>query len=142
MNYKKGIVAPIVMAIIGGIAIGTITTLILSVVFLKIHLVGIVDYRYEYDNSQLYLLTLLSKTYNDKPIYTQIANNLQTGSPSLTFVKSELEKIVGDRCYKLFTSAKTIAQSACTPSKYTVQTKIVLPYNPDRLVETLTLVID
>ncbi|MFQ6055347.1 MAG: hypothetical protein ACE5J3_05120 [Methanosarcinales archaeon] len=138
----KGIAPVIAIAIIGGIAIGTIVTLILSVVFLRIHLIEVVDYRYEYDNSQLYLLTLLSKTYDGKPIYTQIADHLQTGEPDISFVKSELKRIVGDKCYKLFTPTEIIAQSDCTPSKYTVQTKIVLPYNPNRLVETLTLVVD
>jgi len=138
----KGI-AVIAIAIIGIIAVvGTIFTLILPALILRAHLIQIVNYRYEYDNSQLYLLVLLSKTYNDKSVYTQIADNLQTGQPSISFVKGELERIVGDRCYKLSTSTKVIAQSDCAPSRYTVQTKIALPYNPNRLVDTLTLVID
>lgn len=138
----KGI-APIAIALIGVIVIvGTVFMLILPAFMLRMHLVQIVNYRYEYDNSQLYLLVLLSKTYNDKPIYTQIAENLQTGEPNIGFVKSELERIVGDRCFKLSSSTKTIAQSDCVPSKYTVQTKIVLPYDPNHLVDTLTLVVD
>jgi hypothetical protein len=138
----RGIISAMGIAIIGGIAIGTTIILLLSSFFLRIHLIGTIEYRYEYDNSQLYLLTLLSKTHKNKKIRTQIADNLQIGNPDISFVKNELERIVRDRCYNLTTSIKTIAKSDCTPSKYTVKTKIVLPYNPNRLVDTLTLVID
>ncbi|MDI6798885.1 MAG: hypothetical protein QMD12_02730 [Candidatus Aenigmarchaeota archaeon] len=135
---RKGILT---IAIGGAIVIvGTIVMLVLPFFVLKIHLIQNIKYRYEYDNSQLYLLTLLSKTHDGKLIYTQIANNLQTGEPDISFVKDELEKIVGNRCYNLSTTKKIIAQSACKPSKYTVKTKLVLPY--PSLVDTLTLVID
>jgi len=139
----KGVAPLIGIPLVGVIVlVGTVLMLILPAIFLRMHLIQVVGYVYEYDNSQLYLLVLLSKTYNDKPIYTQIADNLQTGNPDITFVRGELERIVGDRCFNLTTSTRIIAQSDCTPSKYTVNAEIVLPYKPDSLVETLTLVVD
>lgn len=139
----KAIAPLIAIPLIGVVVtVGIILMLILPALFLRLHLIQVVAYIYEYDNSQLYLLVLLSKTHNGKPIYIQIADNLQTGSPDISFVKSELERIVGDRCFKLSTPTKIIAQSDCAPSKYTVKTEIVLPYKPNSLVETLTLVID
>lgn len=132
--------AGLVMAIF---SVTAIVMMLLPLGLLKIHMVETVGRVYEYDNTQSYLLILLSKTHDGNLIYTQMSENLQIGSPDISFVKTELDTLTGSKCFKLTSSATTIAvQTGCIPTKYSVQTKIVLPYNPDRLTETLKLVVD
>lgn len=131
------------LAIIGLIVIvGIILMIILPAMFLRLHLIQTVNYVYEYDNSQLYLLTLLTITYDGNSVYTQIANNLQVGKPDVSFVKDELDKITDNRCYDLSSSTKVIAKSECVPSENTVEVPIVLPYKSNHLTDKLELVID
>lgn len=139
----KGI-APLAIAMIGAIVIVTaVLMILLPIGFLRLHVIQTVERVYEYDNAQSYLLTLLSKTHDGKPVYTQISNNLQIGSPDISFVKNELDTVTSSKCYKLSSSSATIAiQEGCTPTKYSAEAKIVLPYNPDKLTEKLNLVVD
>ena len=144
----KGILTAMTAALVGAVVIiGTVIIMLLPLLFLKMHVIGIVHRVYEYDNTQSYLLTLLSKTHGDKTVYSQIAENLQTGSPSTDFVKDELDTLIGDRCYRLSYSSEdgyeTIVEKGdCVPIKYSFETKIALPYSPGKLTKTLKLVID
>ena len=144
----KGILTVMSITLVGAIVvIGTVIMMLLPLIFLKMHVIGVVHRVYEYDNTQSYLLTLLSKTHGSKAVYFQIAENLQTGSPSTNFVKDELNTLIGDRSFKLSYLTTdddyiTIAEQGGIPIKYSVETKIVLPYKPDELTKTLKLVID
>lgn len=140
----KGFAAILTIAVIGVIvSITAVVMILMPLAVLRMHMIETVTRVYEYDNTQSSLLTLLSKTHDGELVYPQISDNLQTGMPSVNFLKDELDTITGDKCYKLLSSVGTIViKEGCTPRKYSAQTKIVLPYNPDRLTETLKLVVD
>jgi hypothetical protein len=125
----------------------TVVMILLPSLILKTHIIQTVEYVYNYDNTQLYLLTFLSTTYNNIPVYKQISENLQMNSPDISFVKNELDTIITDaECFNLTSTTKTLAETvgckATKPMKYTAQTKIVLPYKPGKLTDTLKLVIE
>ena len=139
----KGFAMLTVVLIMAIFSITAIVMMLLPLGLLKIHMVETVARVYEYDNAQSYLLTLLSKTHGGDLVYSQMSKNLQTGSPDINFVKDELDTLTNNKCFKLSSSATTIAVHAgCSPTKYSTQAKIVLPYNPDKLTETLNLVVD
>ncbi|HKZ45430.1 MAG TPA: hypothetical protein VJ343_01875 [archaeon] len=127
--------------------IGIVAMFLLPIGILKMHTIVTVERAYNYDNAQSYLLTLLSKTHGGDFVYNDISYSLQAKDPLvISYVKAELDKITDNKCYKLSSAinyTNNIAmKQGCTPVKYSAQAKIVLPYNPDRLTDTLTLVIE
>ncbi|NCN38983.1 MAG: hypothetical protein COY38_03190 [Candidatus Aenigmarchaeota archaeon CG_4_10_14_0_8_um_filter_37_24] len=104
----------------------------------------VIQYEENYENTQMILISLLTSTYDGKTVQELIGDNLAFGQPDdLTFLKDKLDKLVEGRCYKLSTPSKVLAKSSgCTPKEYTSSVNITLPYNPDKLVENLVLVIN
>jgi hypothetical protein len=137
----KGIIE---WAIVGTmISFSMILVVIIPLIVLKIHLVEEVSYEFKYDNAQLALLTLLSSTYNNKPISDIIAENLTLGNyPNIEkILSSKLNRI--SSCYKLSTETIDIIKSAnCEASKFRAEANVALPYSKEKLAEKIILVID
>ncbi len=90
-----------------------------------------------YNKVQLILLNLLSATQDNKKVYESIAENIavKTRPPSLEFLNADLEKLAG-KCYRLNTTTKILIQEGKNCKlNYFINTTIVLPYNPDKLIE-------
>lgn len=122
----------------------SIIAIIMPIFLLKIHIDQFITYVYEYDITQHYLLTLLSLTHDGKDIYPQLSEAIQLNK-ELTFVGGLTKKLIfHTKCYNLTTSEKILAgpEEDCKPSKYKVETRLVLPYNPDHLTEQLRLVMN
>ncbi len=109
-----------------------------------------VQFEYGYDNTQLTLLTLLSSTYNNKPVSELIGEYISINQPNENdlnnILKERLDKMTIDeqrfKCYKFGTSSKTLVWTpigGCAPI-HTANAKIVLPYNPGKLSENIILV--
>ncbi len=140
----KGIAA-LTIALIGLIFTITVVGMVLLIPFsLKVHLVKTVDLQYKFDNSQLALLSLLSSTQNGKKISQIIGEHIVLGEPkNLNFLNDKLERIVLSECYKLSTKSGILVESPfCDPDEYSTRTMIVLPYNQEKLVEEIELVIN
>lgn len=90
-----------------------------------------------YNKIQLILLNLLSSTHDNKKIYESVAENIavKTNPPSLEFLNANLDKFAG-KCYRLNTTTNVlIPEGKNCQLHYLVNTTIVLPYNPDKLIE-------
>jgi hypothetical protein len=152
----KGFVIEI--ALIGMIfTVGTIMLILMPLMFTKIHLVGVVEYTYNYNNAHLALLSVLSVTSADtldrkiKPAYEIIGEyvSLPSGArPDLGFVKDALDKMASNgvmKCYTLSSPSvdviATDADSSCTPSDKTATAKIPIISNGQTSTEELRLVI-
>ncbi|MHA1859778.1 MAG: hypothetical protein ACTSVF_01600 [Candidatus Asgardarchaeia archaeon] len=136
----KGIIS---IGIIGLIfTIGSIIATVIPLVVTKYHLVLDVKMRYETDRGELALLTFLTEERNGKNIYRLLSEGMVKGlsEEERAFMGSELEKILGTDCVKLVNTSHTLISSECSPIKYTGSCKIFLPYNPDKLVERITVV--
>jgi hypothetical protein len=103
-----------------------------------------IQYEYNYDNSQLLMMSLLSTTVQDKPSMEILGEYMQLESKPDTGILNErleaMAKAVKLDCYRL-SGDEDIAKSSCDPSKYKVSANIPLPYKPDNLVKTVTLVV-
>lgn len=125
--------------------VGSILFVIVPLLFTKIHVIEVVEFRYKYDNAQLALLSTLSITSKDtldnkvKPASEIIAEYValpsSRGSIDINFLKAALDKMVDSKvmeCYKLSSASmgdlvKNIAN--CEPTKYTAKTKIAIPFS-------------
>lgn len=141
---KKGIA--FLTILVGGLIgiLGSIVAIIMPIYFLKIHITQTVIYTYEYDTTQHYLLTLLSLTFNNKPIYQQLGEAIQLDKDT-SFIKEITQKLIyHTKCYNLTTSQKILVgpEEDCTPTRYKVESRIILPYNPNHLTEQLRLVMN
>jgi len=116
---------------------------------LQVHIQRLVIYDVDYNNGQLILLSLLSSTQTDpldgksKPVYEIIAESMALNRPLDLSLK--LDGLVKGKSYKLYYIENgqeiSLGQSG-DPSRFKVNTKIILPYNSDNLFKKLTLVID
>lgn len=94
-------------------------------------------FEYSYNKVQLILLNLLSATHEDKKIYQWIGESIAI-KQNLEFLKEKLDKIVESKCYQLSNSTNVLifGKEDCELN-YFVNTSIVLPYNPNRLIDEL-----
>jgi hypothetical protein len=122
------------IAVIGAIVLVSIViSLLMIVVFLKIHVSRVVEIEYNYNNAELAMLALLS----DEHIYEQISLYVAglpdnppegfTRSGVETMVESKLENLVPSGCFKLSFDSGTIVDKNCDPV-YGVTADISLPY--------------
>jgi len=120
---------------------------------LKVHIDRLIIYEIKNTDTQLILLSLLSSTHEEsgisKPIYEIISEYMALQNtpdePDIDFLDSMLDELVVTKSYKLYYSEngnEIVLSQSGDPSKYTVKTKIVLPYNSDKLFKQLYLVID
>ena len=133
---RKGVTG-IEVAIIGAIALFTIVlTVIIPIVFLKMHLVRVVEIQYGYNNAGLALLTLLS----DKEIYETLSLNISGVETNIdswldSTLKPRLDKLVpsgaGTRCYELSYAGGTIIPSEDCATGFSATASMSLPYGED-----------
>jgi len=147
---KKGsilVAIPIILAV----ASFTIATMItMPYVFLKIHIVKVIEYQYSYDNAQQSLLTMFATdTSHALPKYIlgiDSTQNKKIVEEKLNIIvpKSPTERQTDKPCYKLSSSKNELIQPKllCNP-EFKTKTKIPLPYSPDikNLVDEVELVI-
>lgn len=143
----KGLGPVISIPLMGLIFLATVTVMILiPVFFLKINIIKQVDIEYKYNNAQLTMLTLLSSTNNKKMISKTIAEYIQLqDKPKIDFLKDILDKQIESKCYVIYSidTQKNIIKTCDNPAKYKADNiKIPLPYNPQKLVGKLRLVMN
>lgn len=144
---KKGLFG-ISIAIIGAIALIVIVlTMIIPIIFMKIHIVRIVEIQYGYSNADLTLLALLS----DRDIYEKLSLYVaDVGDDALegfnrNSVKSEvisvLDKLVpsraGTRCYRLYYDGGVIIAPENCATEFSATADIALPDGKNK--EKITL---
>jgi len=146
---KKGIIESLIGLVI--IGIGLIMAVVVPFFYLHIHIVDLIQFDGKYNNADLSLLTLLSLKNDGKPIPQILAEHYVLNNPSdISFVNSTLKKIIPDRCFLFSINPQNISVPAysliiksdikaeCSPDTAS-QTKLILPYNPKKLTETLEL---
>jgi hypothetical protein len=119
---------------------------------LRVHLVSIVEYENKYNNALLTLLAIfptMHNTISGKISAAQVIGNHiaipwpPVMGPALAAIKEDLKKL--HECFQLKKGdGSTILKSdKCDAKNYaTGKVKIALPYNPNRLVAFVELVID
>ena len=131
-------------AVIGLIfAVATFLIIIIPFIFTRIHFVETINAEVVQNNAQLILLSLLSSTYQNKPIYQIIVDHVAFKQyPDIQQILTpRLAKF--SNCYALQIGDEILAQtSSCTPHTYTAEARIVLPYQPDRKTAFLNLTVD
>jgi len=147
---KKAIVIVddlIALAILGAV-IGAI--IIIPAIALKIHIINLIQFENKYNTADLAMLALLSLKNEGKEMPQILADYVTSDIPSdISFVSTDLEKIIPSKCFSLTTgSLNTRAPTRlisikpyitdCSPDTST-KTKIPVPYNPEKLSETLEL---
>lgn len=138
----KGIL-PITIAIIGLIATSTIfISLSLPIFVLKYHLDINLKQEYEYDNTQLILLALISSKYNKTySMYRVISERDFNGFDGMkNRINQIVETLSGSKCFRITTQKEIILDNNCSPSKNVGGIYIFKPYNKYELVEELILV--
>ncbi len=124
---------------------------LLPILFLRIHFIQTIELQNKYSNVQLELLAFLSSTTTDTnslrnnqvTVFRLLSDYLATGQPSsIDNLKYRLDKL--SDCYILYSSTNALFKSStCNADQFnSTQAKIPLPYNPSKLTETLTLVIN
>jgi len=134
---KKG-VSGLEIAIIGVIAMFVaISSLVIFVTFLKIHLVKVLEIQYGYNNAGLTLVELLS----DDDIYEGIslaASGVDNDGWIESELKTRLDMLVPGGCYQLILGEEEILHPDDCEINYVASSYIVLPFNDDP-VEKITL---
>jgi len=100
-------------------------------------------FEYKYNKVQHTLLTLFSVTHDEKKVSELIAEKFFIDKPSsVDFLKPILDKQIESKCYQLNVSNKILLSvDDCNPS-YWINSTIVLPYNPNKLVEEIKVGIE
>jgi len=116
-------------------------SLLATAIFLRVQLINQIELKYEFNNAQLVLLTLLSSTHNGEKISKLLAEHIILNEPSnVDFLKIKLDKLVDSKCYRLSTSSKTIIESKdiseCSFESRS-QTALILPYSQEKVVELI-----
>ncbi len=128
----------------------TMSFLLITVFSIQYNIVRNVDFQYRYDSAQTTLLSLLSVTGSgnipniqniSEKIFFQNNPWIDLNLTNSTLYNFAFDSATGNICYLLKSSNSTILlfPSNCNP-QYSAYTKIPLPYNPNNLVDTLTLV--
>ncbi len=95
-------------------------------------------FEYNYNKVQLFLLNLLSTTSDNKKVYESVAEHIAINKPdNLDFLKGKFDNLLEKKCYQLATQTSVLLQAVSCQPVYFVNTTIVLPYNPNKLVETI-----
>ena len=136
---KGQISLPIILTVV---SLVIVTGILGSIKFLTEPIVEVVKYEQSYEKIQMVLISLLSSTGENREITEQqvIGEHLVLGE-GLGNLGDKLFSLVESGSYKLSTSSETLAEKS-NPNNFTKETKIVLPYNKNKLTETLYLVID
>ena len=144
---KKGMEA-ISIAIIGAIIlIVVVLTMLVPIVFMKVHIVRVVDIQYGYSNADLALLALLS----DNDIYEKLSFYISDMEDNAAYgfnredVKAQvtevLDKLVPSdpdtRCYELSYDGGVIIPSDKCDIEFSASVDMALPYG--KTTEKLTL---
>ena len=107
----------------------------LPIVFLRIHLVGDIEFLSKDNSVQLLMLSILSTTYSGKPTSQIIAEHVAFNSyPNINqILATEMGRYTDlYSCYRISANGNVLSQSSdssCDPTKYVSETYIPLPYN-------------
>lgn len=136
---SKGMEIVTAIIICAIVSLSTISMLLPSLDTMRV-IQKIVEYEYNYDNSQLALVALLSdrEAYQKLSYYVAGLPNVagifdREGTKSL--LKSKLDKLVESKCYNISSSKEVIIESSvagkpCNPG-YAATAFIALPYGKD-----------
>ena len=132
--------------------------ILMPVLAIKIHVDREIMYETNYNNAQLTLLSLLSSTETDsldnkvKSVSEIIAEWIAfDNKPSIGFLKQKLDLLMENKPYKLYylvnSNEVLIAQGSTSfATQYTypykAEAKLALPYNQDKMVWDVVLVIE
>ncbi len=136
---KGQISLPIILTVV---SLAIVVGILVSIKFLTEPIVEVVKYEQSYEKIQTVLISLLSSTNeNGKITEQQAIGEYLVLDKGLGNIDDKLSSLVESGSYKLSTSSKTLAEKS-NPKNFTKETKIVLPYNKNKLTEKLYLVID
>lgn len=151
---RKGIapiiIIPILLALI---TFSAVIIAVMPIIFLKVNLVQMITFEYNYNNAQLALNTLLSLTKTDttdgqvKPVYKIISEYVSLPQkPNILFLRVELNRMVNNgifKCYKLTSqTAGELARGSCDPTSDGEYYKAVSPVLTPTFVDRLELMVD
>lgn len=123
--------------------------MLLPIFITRINLVGIVNIETRQDTVQLMLLTLLSSTYDHKPIQQVIAEHIAMKK------YPDIQKILSDKldaltdCYKIQTTSEILAESknpscdlttASSGKTFSAETNIPLPFGQNSTKKILMVI--
>lgn len=133
---------PITAIVIGAIVTLSLVALALPSIYTTRTIMKIVEYEYNYDNSQLTLVALLS----DREVYQKLSycisdlpdlDDVFDEGEAKALLKSKLSSLVESKCYSLSHNGVVIVDSlnaplgqTCTPS-YEATAFVALPYGKD-----------
>jgi len=145
---KKGLTGVEISVILVMGLITLVMTTLIPTLFLKKHIVRVVEIQYGYNNAELTLLTLVSDRSFYKVISLYIAgfgDNTEEGfsrAGAEAQIKSRLDQLVPSGCYKLSYDGGEILSQELSEKKcdteFSVTADIVLPYGEIK-VKKLTL---
>jgi len=120
---------------------------------LRVHIKRYITYEIKNTNAQLVLLSLLPSTHEEngvlKPIYEILAEYIALHNtpdqPNIDFLQPIMNDLFENQPYKLYYFDKgneVVLGQLGDPETYTFISKIVVPYNSDKLFKELYLVVD
>lgn len=148
MVLGKGF-APLTLLLIG--VIFTIALILLVVVFVftfRYHVVSNLQLIYNYNNAELAFLTFMRSKFDTTSTgYDILAarkiNGFDGNDRMKLFVEEKLNMTTLSNCYKLVDSRSTFFKVGnCDPTENVASFMFFIPYNPDSLIEEITLVYD
>ena len=145
---KKGISGFEILIIVTMLTVTIVLTGLIPLLFLKTHIVRVVEIQYGYNNAELALLTLLSdrRVYEELSFYAAgMEDNIDEGFRRAnleTMVRARLDKLVPSKCYNLSYSNGEILSQKFSEKKcdteFSVSSYMALPYN-EKKEEKITL---
>jgi len=142
MGMKKGFF-PFTIAALG--LIFTVTMIVgVLLIFLafKFHIDINLKFEYEKSFSDLLMLSLLRLNYNSTyPAYRVLAERSVNGfdDSMKKFLSDKITLMADADCFRLANSTSSILNTSCEAYKQTGEAFIFKPYNPNKLVEEITL---
>jgi len=142
MEVEKGLL-PFSIAALGAIFIITvIIAVVLIFLALKFHIDINLKFEYEKSFSDLLMLSLLRLNYNSTySAYRVLAERDVNGfdDDMKKFLSDKITLMADADCFHLANSTSYILSTTCEAYKQTGEAFIFKPYNPNKLVEEMTL---
>lgn len=133
------------IAIVGLIFTATsILFVVVPLLTLKYHLTINLKEKYEYDNADLSLLSLISMKYNDTySMYRVVSEHTLNGfdESMQSSIRDKLILLTGTNCSKIVNTTATILRERnCEAFENLGEMDVFIPYNPENLIEKIILV--
>ena len=120
----KGIIGG-TLIVIGILAVGSVIAAAASIYFLRVKIVGDLQMKYDYRNTNMALLSFLRSTHEGKTMY-KILGEAYVNDEDVSFIQDKL-RLIGGKCFEFTVGEKIKLKEGSCKFKYTSSFLVPLP---------------